>query len=444
MDDIVYQIDKVRKQWFPKLPQWLGEVPDSRASHTYSNASLLCQGVSLFLFKLGSRNQMTNAARYSPFFKENFSRLFEGMEMAHPDTADNYYRSLKMEDLGRVRTEMVRSLIEKKRIDTFRGHYLVSIDGVCISTHERDLNGQLLHTTSPTGKRTYYHSMLEAKIVMPCGHAFSIGSEPISNEGKKDYEKQDCELNAFKRLCARIKKDFPRLPVCILADGLYANSPVMGICKENRWKYIITLKDGNLPSVQEQITDTEEAGRIRTTSPLLVDKKTKAYADSHYEGIEGLAHKGHVFNYVSCIEPAGSTKSGEPATTRFAHITNLSFREHGEVCPKLTAAISKSGRLRWKIENEGFNTQKNQGYNLCHKYARNSVEGMRIYYLLLQIAHIINQIVEKSAEVAVLRKKDKKLTFKFLWGELVNVMKRVTLCMYRLNENRKRAQIKRE
>src|SRR5690606_28658634 len=146
--DIVYQTDKVLKQWFPKLSKWFSQVPDSRASYVYSHTSLLYQGLCMFLFKFGSRNHMNNTARYCPLFKDNFNRLFEGMEMAHPDTADNYFQSLDAGDLSKVRTNMVKSLIEKKRINTFKGHYLVSIDGVCISTHEENLNEELLFTTS--------------------------------------------------------------------------------------------------------------------------------------------------------------------------------------------------------------------------------------------------------------------------------------------------------
>ena len=58
--------------------------------------------------------------------------------------------------------------------------------------------------------------------------------------------------------------------------------------------------------------------------------------------------------------------------------------------------IGHAGRLRWKIENEGFNTQKNGDYQLEHKYCRKSYNGMKNYYTLLQLAHAINQLIEKG------------------------------------------------
>ena len=59
-------------------------------------------------------------------------------------------------------------------------------------------------------------------------------------------------------------------------------------------------------------------------------------------------------------------------------------------------AISQIGRLRWKIENEGFNTQKHLGYGLQHKYARVSWQAAKNYYQCLQIGHLINQLMVLS------------------------------------------------
>lgn len=58
--------------------------------------------------------------------------------------------------------------------------------------------------------------------------------------------------------------------------------------------------------------------------------------------------------------------------------------------------IAKGGRLRWKIENEGFNMQKNGGYRLEHAYSLNP-NAIKNFYFLLQIAHILNQLMEKGS-----------------------------------------------
>lgn len=93
--------------------------------------------------------------------------------------------------------------------------------------------------------------MLEAKLVIG-DMVFSIGSEFVENEEEK-VEKQDCETRAFKRLAEKIKKEYPRLRIIISGDGLYASKPVMDICKEKGWKYIIRFKEGSIPTLYREI-----------------------------------------------------------------------------------------------------------------------------------------------------------------------------------------------
>jgi len=85
---------------------------------------------------------------------------------------------------------------------------------------------------------TYFHYVLEAKLVTSTGLAISLASKFIENDPGRDYEKQDCEQKAFVRLAAKIKKYFPRsinfhafhlLPCrtiinCLLTDRTYNKS----------------------------------------------------------------------------------------------------------------------------------------------------------------------------------------------------------------------------
>src|SRR5699024_9455767 len=104
--------------------------------------------------------------------------------------------------------------------------------------------------------------------------------------------------------------------------------------------------------------------------------------------------------------------------------------------------IVDAGRLRWKIENEGFNTQKNQGYQLQHKFSRKSIETLQVYYILLQIAHIINQIVAHSKPVAMLIERSPRLTMKYLWDRLRHCLEDYFLDTDLLNLNKRRCQIR--
>ena len=74
----------------------------------------------------------------------------------------------------------------------------------------------------------------------------------------EEKRKQDCELKAFKRMAEKLKKAFPKLPIVLLMDSLYASKPVMDICKENEWDYIIRFKDGSIPYIAKEYEDIPE------------------------------------------------------------------------------------------------------------------------------------------------------------------------------------------
>ncbi|MGN9146380.1 hypothetical protein ACTNAO_06555 [Clostridium sp. HCP1S3_C6] len=105
----------------------------------------------------------------------------------------------------------------------------------------------------------YHRSVLEAKIYFGNSLIASIATEPIENDAEystkklSDEEiKQDCESKAFLRLSQKLKKAYPRLPICILADGLYVSEKVINRCKEYNWDYIIRYKEGSAPSIAQE------------------------------------------------------------------------------------------------------------------------------------------------------------------------------------------------
>ena len=128
-----------------------------------------------------------------------------------------------------------------------------------------------------------------------------------------------------------------------------------------------------------------------------------------FNWVTGIKYRGPPFNILECNERKPG-KNGLLKNTRFVWITNLPVNECN------FKEIAKGGRLRWKIENEGFNTQKNGGYNLEHSYSRNETASKNYYYLL-QIAHIINQLMEKGS----LLKKQIRKTF----GSLRNIARQL-------------------
>ena len=244
-----------------------------------------------------------------------------------------------------------------------------------MTSYDEDAGSTLLHKTSKNGKVTYLNIMLEAKLVTPEGFCLSLASEPLTNEEIVEYEKQDCEISALKRLAKKLKSLYPRLPICILADALYANQSMFSICSANEWKFIITFKDGQLKSLQTEITDTAESARIHFEKHILSNKQQNLYKTQSYRAIEALPYNDFTLNWIECIESSPlpvveqTEKRAASTSAKFVYLTNISLGEITDLKQDRIVKLVKAGRCRWEIENEGFqHPKKNQGYQLHHKF----------------------------------------------------------------------------
>ena len=345
----------------------------------------------MFLFRQKSRNQADNLAKNMDY-QDNIKKLF-GIRVADMDTADKYLRRLAPEYLESVKQDMFRQLIKSKVLHKYRlkGKYLLAIDGSGLQSYDYEPYPGCPHKEYKSGKKVWTTYILEAKIVTHNGFSLSLASEWIENGDENKFSKQDSEQKAFKRLIKRIKKDFPRLPLILLLDGLYPNNSIFNIAKENAYDFLITLKDGNLKSVQEQISDKQlfkqyqESGWVGADKKKLIKERYRIYEDIRYKN-----HKLYVLETIVEKKERDTDKKEE---TRFVFISNIRAE-------KSTAhQLSNTARMRWKIENEGFNKQKNQDYALTHKFSRTSFTATKNYYQLLQIADMVHQLSFKLIAV---------------------------------------------
>ncbi len=404
--EVACKILKTISHYFPKLFDRIREIEDYRKRPNYELAELIMAGISMFIFKQGSRNAMNNARQEAKFAK-NYKRMFK-LRLPHLDTVDRLMCVLEEKELEALKRSMIKALLEKKALHKYKfmGKFTIAIDGTGVHSFSEKPDDKALHKTSKKGKVTYFYQVLEAKILCPNGLSISIATEWIENEG--EYDKQDCEQKAFVRLAQRLKQDYPRLPIILLADGLYPNKTFFDICKANHWEFILTFKDGNLPSIWQEIALLPDTARG--------ERELSSYSKKHlnssaYQWINALDYKGHSLNWIECVQTKTNRKTNEETTTRFVHLCSF--------CIDFDSAplISANGRLRWKIENEGFNAQKNHGYELEHKYSQKSYRASKNYYQCLQIAHIINQLTQLSQGFAQLLKS--KTTLKHLWKCLI-------------------------
>ncbi len=213
-------------------------------------------------------------------------------------------------------------------------------------------------------------------------------------------------------MAGALKKVYPRLPVLLLADGLYANQTVFGICRKNDWRFIITFKEGNLKSVWQEIAlllplhSAQKIDRIREKNP------TKGWLKEQVQYINDLDYLKYKLHWVEYKAWYDARELHE----YFSHLSDIRMGKDN------AWEISCQGRLRWCIENEGFNTQKNSGLNLEHAYSHTCWAA---YYFLLQIAHLLLQLVEKGSLLRQLAQEQGKRTARELFGSLKNMAQRL-------------------
>jgi hypothetical protein len=376
---LIFNLYKCIMHHFPELFERLETVPECRKQPHYKMVEILMAGVVLFVFKKGSRNKM-NAEYREPKFRRNYERLFK-VRLPHMDTVEDVLRVLEERHLEVLKVELVQCLLLKKRFRQFRlfgEYYEVVIDATHVIDVEKGHCEHCLHQELKNGKIRYFHNVVEAKLVCSNGFCISLATEWIENQ--ENYKKQDCEFKSFKRLAAKLKTHYPRLKVCIVADGLYPNQSFFGICEANGWQWIVTFQDGNLPTVWGALIVRQGLERCRSRNEEF--EKGGKRGTCRYEWVNNLEYEGFKLHWLECRERLGDKRK------RFVYLS--SFEVGYANVRELTAA----GRRRWKIENEGFDVQKNHGYGLGHKFSRRSMLAMKNYYQLMQIGHMMNQLFE--------------------------------------------------
>jgi len=378
--------------FFPQLLTWLNKVPDKRqkSKTTYSQMSqILAPALLVFCCHLTSRRQITfDLKKLGP---ECVILLWLKLtEFPHGDTINDVLDDTDHHHIEKVKQQCVHRLIRMRMLEKFRlldKYYPVAIDGSGLfSTDKQHCKYCLVKRSKETGQVIkYHHYIVDSKLVTSSGFVASLVTEFLENIDP-DASKQDCEQNAVKRIAPALKKAFPRTPFCILLDGLHSNGPVFGLCEDNNWKYIIILKD-NLQSV------ANEFETLKTLSPenkVIIHRKDGSYEEHRW--VNNIEYKRSETSksrsyYVNVLQSTFWDAQGKKSFWRW--VTNIRIHENN------AAEIATHGRLRWKQENEGFNEEKNGGYDLEHQYSKNW-QAQKCWIQLLLIAAIIMNLFYRT------------------------------------------------
>ena len=415
------------RHFFPQINAWIAQVPDRRFRPfvVYDGRFLFWWGLALFLFKLGSRRQLDYQLNTDgPFVLDNINRLAGTRQVTRPvnGTLNYFLGRTGTEPVAAVRARMVNRLIRMKALDEARlqGRLVVAVDGTGYLTFNYRHCAHCL-TQRHGEATTYSHQVLEGKILGPADTVISVATAFIDNRDSQqtaatvalEQRKQDCELKALRRLAATLRQDFAQLSLCLSGDALFACGEGFQIARDHDLAYVYVFKEGRLPALWQDFQ-----GLLKLCPEQKVEIATPAEDRLVYRWVNNLSYvdtAGRRWTFTA-IEYEGTLKSGQKQF--WAWVTNMEVNH-----TTVVAVATRGGRQRWHIENQGFNTQKNSELNLEHAYSHGP--QWAAYYYLLQIAHLLLQLVEKGSLLRKLARQQGRRTAVELFGSLKNMAQRL-------------------
>jgi hypothetical protein len=363
----------------PLIRRRFEELPEQRRCPTFPLADTLMAGLALFALKDPSLLAFQRRA-----LDHNLRSVF-GLKAIPRDTQmRTILDAVDPDHLRPVFRDLFRQLQRGKVLEKYvflQGCYLVALDGVEYFCSTKVHCDQCL-TRQHNGETYYYHQMLGAVLIHPdFPEVIPLAPEPIQRQDGQ--AKNDCERNAARRWLRRFRQDHLHLPVIITEDALSSNAPHIRDLKAARCHFLLGVKPGDHAYLFEQVAQRLEADQGAITGG--VDAATGTTRS--YLFLKDLrlneANPDVRVNFLQCVECIGQEEH------EWSWVTDLN----------LTAAHfgrgAQGGRTRWRIENETFNTLKNQGYHFEHNYGHGEKHLAVVLALLMMTAFLIDQIQQK-------------------------------------------------
>ena len=381
--------------YVPEILKYIDEISDPRKRNEYSMRYLIMSEILMFLSE-GKSQRFTETAYRDNKYLENIGKIIKEELRKIPDAEiyTNVFSKVEKEEIEKFQYKINYQMIRNKIYEGSKilGKYNLVLDATRFQKAHYEISEEWLKETKD-GNTTWYLSMLELKLVAN-NMAISLMNEMIKNEDKKKENeteeeiknksieelKQDCELNASKRMLPRFRKIYPRLPVRIIADSLYPSIGLIELCEKENLEYIFVLKDKRIPTLLAEfltlVSMSEGNREIKETKEQIVLTLWENDID----------YKGKKINVIRQI-----TKDKETGKySKWMWITNR------EITRKNLYKIIYCAKLRDYIENQGFREQKiTSGIDLEHVYSKD-IKAIKVIYTIIQITHLILQIIEHS------------------------------------------------
>jgi hypothetical protein len=366
------------RQKFDRIPD-----PRSRSGSVQIRLSdALMSGLAVFGLKCPSLLQFDQQRR-DPILEHNLRQLY-GVRQVPCDTQlrqilDPIDPRLLRPAFSAVFAQAQRGKVLEDYV-FFDGYYLLALDGTGFFASTSVSCPHCCVKKAGTDEERYYHQLLGGVLIHPQHkEVIPLAPEPIVRSDGQ--EKNDCERNAAKRLLADTRREHPHLPLIVVEDALAANAPHIETLQALDMRFILGVKPGSHYALFEDAEQALAQGEGHTLEQVDADDARITHS---FRWVEDLAlndsHKQLRVHFLD-YEQIGPKK-----TQHFTWITDL------PLTPDTVYTIMRGGRCRWKIENETFNTLKNQGYHLEHNYGHGSQYLASVFAYLTMLAFLVDQL----------------------------------------------------
>lgn len=367
------------------------EVVDDRGSGcAYTLSSQLRTGFSLYSLKTPSLNHLESRSQSE---LSNLKSVYGIDEFSSAncfrDCLDEVDPTYLKEGFVALSKELEKRKILQQYL--FRGRYLVSIDGVEYFCSHSVHCPKCLKRVRSNGEVEYYHQMLVAVLVHPDQReVYPIGCEAIIQQDGQ--EKNDCERNAAKRLLKQLKGAYPAWKMSVLEDALYSNGPhLKQVVDEAKMTYLIGVKPKDHKVLFRQF-DSRVAANKHKSYQFEEEKDGKKTGIVHeFQWANNLPlNSTHADIRVNLLRYTETKPNGRKQY--------FSWIVHWKLTKANVYKSMRAGRSRWKIENETFNTLKNQGYYFEHNFGHGRKNLATVLAILMLLAFCVDQIQQHSSK----------------------------------------------
>ena len=347
--NILKEIITIINQYFPELIEKFDKLTDVRNQSyvKYQMKVIFIVRLMPLMCEIKSMNELTREFNTEEAI-ENIAKIsgLELEEIPHCDTINDVFKNIKVEEIEKIIKYMITKLIRSKMLEKYK------------------IRGK------------YYHVVVD-------GTGLATSRKKYNNNClvKNKTDKNGNEYKEYSTYVLEAK--------LIVGDMVFSiGSEFVENTEEN-----ITKQDCEIKAFKRL------AKRIKKEYPRL---KILIGADALYakKTIMDIC-KENEWKYIIRF------KEGT-IPTLYKEFKSIVEKEN-ESNKNIENTINV-GRKRWKIENEGFNMQKNGTFDIGHLNSKNAT-AIKVHYLIIQIAHTIRQMLEKgSREIKKLKLKIKEIS----------------------------------